>query len=79
MRDEHYAALVQVLGGEIEEADWGGKRTKGLRDVMERHIRNAQEAAAHMLSGWRERVKVARKWTDMRERNRGRMGAVMWA
>ena len=79
VRDEHYEALVQVLGGEMETADWGSKRTKELKGVMERHVQSAQTAAAQMLQGWSERVKVARKWTNWRERNRGRMGAVMWA
>ena len=63
----------------METADWGSKRTKELKGVMERHVQSAQTAAAQMLQGWSERVKVARKWTNWRERNRGRMGAVMWA
>ena len=74
-----YKEMAAVIAGYVVEADWGGRRTKGLKAVFEGQIQRVQGAAAHMLAAWGSELRQARKWTQKREKGRGRMGAVFWA
>lgn len=74
---EKYAQLVEVLGGMIEQAEWGQRIE--LRRAFEASVEGAQLAAARILGRWARRWHKDKAWARERNAGEGRMGAVLWA